>query len=270
MTPAALTVTGHTRVMFILADPVAHIVGTHVLNAAFAARGFDVVVVPLQVRPEDLPVALDMIRRTENVAGAGITIPHKIAAMPFVDTLTETARDVGAVNFIRREPDGGLSGTNVDGAGFIAGLAANGVQVEGLRVVQFGAGGVGRSIAYALARAGAAELHIANRDGNRAATLAAEVRVTVPDCKVRASGIKSLSGFDLVVNTTALGMAPQDPLPHDLTGLGRRAVVAEVVMRPARTRFLDRAEAIGCRTIPGLAMMEPQAALVADFMGFGP
>lgn len=265
-----MAITGRTAVMLILADPVAQIVGTHVLNRAFAEAGLDVAVVPLQVRPGDLAAALELIRRTPNVVGTGITIPHKIAATGLVDGLTEAARAVGAVNFIRRNADGSLTGTNVDGAGFLAGLVAEEVAPEGMRVAQIGAGGVGRAIAFALAGAGVAELHIVNRDAGKAAALAAAVRGAAPDCRVRAASLPGLSGFDLVVNATALGMRPGDPLPHNLTGLKRHAVAADVVMTPAVTPMLAAAARLGCKTVPGMAMMRPQAGLVARFFDLRP
>lgn len=255
--------------MFILADPVAHVIGSDVLNRDFAARGLDVAVSPLHVAPDGLATVVLAIRRMQNVAGFGCTIPHKRAVAALLDELTPEAQAVGAVNFVRRGAEGRLTGHNVDGAGFLRGLAGHGVDVAGRRVLVVGAGGVARAIACSVGRAGASELVIANRDGAKAAALAATVARVAPDCRVSAlapGAAATPEAFDLAINGTSLGMKPGDPLPFDPSRLTPDTVVAEVIMTPAVTPVMEQAAARGCRTVPGLAMLEPQAALVADFL----
>lgn len=264
-----MRITGRTRIMFILADPVDHVVGSDVLNRAFAARGVDVAVSPLHVAAEDLGGVVAAIRRMQNVAGFGCTIPHKVAALGLMDELTPEARAVGAVNFVRRERDGRLTGHNIDGAGFMAGVAAHGVEVRGRRVLLVGAGGVGRSIAFSLAWSGAAKLVIANRDAAKARALAEAVAQAAPACRTAAVGLAEMpspAGFDLAVNGTSAGMKDGDPLPFDPSQLTGRTTVAEVIMTPVETPILREALRRGCKIVPGLAMMEPQAGLVAAFL----
>ncbi len=262
LSPAPLLVTRKTRVMFILGDPISHVIGTSVLNTAWTRLGLDLVTVPLHVRPPDLSATLDLIRRTRNVAGSGITIPHKVAVVPLLDHLTEAARLTGAVNFLRRNDDGTLTGHNVDGAGFLAGLQAQGIDPAGNRVALAGAGGVARAIAFAIAGAGAASLTIRNRDTAKADALAAAISAWPG-----ANGCTVRSGDDpkatLRINGTSLGMRDGDPLPFPDSG---GEVAAEVVMTPALTPFLKAAQQAGARTVPGRAMMDPQAGLVARFL----
>lgn len=261
-----LRITGTTRVMFIMGDPIRHVVGTAVLNAAWGRLGRDLVTVPLHVTPERLADTLGMLRATPNVAGTGITIPHKIEALGLMDHLTEAARNVGAVNFVRRNTDGSLTGHNVDGAGFVAGLAEAGHDVRGRTVVLAGAGGVARAIAFAVAGAGAARLVIVNRSMDRAEALAQAVGdwPGAAGCTVVAGG--PIEAADLYINGTSLGMRDGDPLPFDLACLVPGAVVAEVVMTPAVTPLLAAAADRGCRVVPGRAMLDPQADLVAAFL----
>lgn len=258
-------ITGKTAVMLMLADPVSHIRGTALINASFGALGLDAVILPLHVAPADLKGTLLAVRRMQNVAGLGITIPHKVAAWSLVDDLTPEARRMGATNFIRRTPDGSLIGTNTDGAGFIAGLRTNGFDPQGKRAFLSGTGGVGRAIAFALAEAGVAALALTNRDMAKAEALATEIRRAAPACAVTLGG--QVAGMDLVVNGTSLGMHPGDALPLDLTGLSPRTTVAEVVVQPAMTSFLTEASVRGCQVIPGAEMLKPQPALVAAFFG---
>jgi shikimate dehydrogenase len=265
-----MRITGKTRIMFIVADAVDHIVGSDVLNRAFDDMKLDVAVSPLSIGSDDLAATLDLIRRIGNVAGFGVTIPHKIAAVGLVDELTDAARDIGAVNFVRRNGDGSLTGHNIDGEGFIAGLAAHGVETRGARILQIGAGGVGRAIAFALAGGGAGAIHLVNRNAAKGEELVAAIQARLPRARISSyASERDLpdGAFDLVVNATSLGMHEGDPLPVSLARAAPSSVVAEVIMKPASTPLLVEAERLGCRTVPGIAMMQPQPLLVARFLG---
>lgn len=265
-----MRITGRTRIMFILADAVDHIVGSHVLSESFERDGLDIAVSPLSVAPSDLEAMVGMIRKLGNVAGFGVTIPHKSVVARHLDAVTPEAEAIGAVNFVRRDDDGRLTGHNIDGEGFVAGLRASGVEPKGLRVLQVGAGGVGKAIAHGLAAEGARSIDLVNRDAARAASLGNAVTERFPGTVVRVSSeIADVreTDFDLVINATALGMRAGDALPVPEHFVVEGATVAEVVMRPAVTPLLELAAARRCRTIPGSAMMEPQPALVARFLG---
>jgi hypothetical protein len=128
-----MEITGTSKIMFVLADPVDHVRASAVLNAYFAEIGEDLATSPLAVRPRDLGTVVDAIRCMGNVVGFGVTIPHKVAIMPLLNEVTNRARMIGAVNFVRRSRDGWLVGDNLDAPGFLAGLDAHGCSVEGKR-----------------------------------------------------------------------------------------------------------------------------------------
>lgn len=265
-----MQITGKTAIVLMLADPVDHIRGTLLINDQFAALSLDAVIAPIHVHLGDLAQCLDAIRLMHNVRGLGISIPHKIAAVPFMDELSPSARRLGAVNFIRRNPEGTLAGTNTDGIGFVTGLAVNGVELEGKRALVVGVGGVGRAIAFALADEGVQELVLANRDAAKAGALAREIAELAPACRVRvveAHDPDALDGVDLLVNATSLGMRQGDPLPLSLDRLSRETVVAEVIVNPAMTPLLEAATARGCKVVGGAEMLKPQPRLVAEFFG---
>ena len=260
------SITGKTRILFILGAPVDHIVGSALLNQHFAARGIDAAVSPLHVEPEDLAETIACLRRLRNVAGFGVTIPHKIRVIGLLDEVGRRGRLVGAVNFVRRNSDGTLHGDNVDGLGFVGGLVRAGVEVRGARILQSGAGGAGRAIAFALAEAGAARLTIANRTQDRAEELAAAVRDAWPHCRAEA-GEADPGGCDIVVNTTSLGMKPGDAAPLDFTRIEPGCVAAEVIMTPAMTPFLEAAAGRGCRIVPGRELLLAQIQAASDLVG---
>ena len=261
-------VTGKTRILFILGDPVAHIIGSALLNEHFAGRGIDASVSPLHVAPQDLPALIGTLRALRNVAGFGVTIPHKIAVIDLLDSVGKRGRLVGAVNFVRRNADGTLHGDNVDGLGFVDGLLQAGATLRGARILQAGAGGAGRAIAFALAEAGAATLTIANRSPDKARALAIAVARAHPGCRVEA-GDGDPAACDIAVNATSLGMRESDPLPLAADRLSPAAVAAEVVMTPPVTPFLAAAAARGCRTVPGRAMLLAQLQAASDLVGLG-
>lgn len=107
-----MVITGKTSMVLMLADPVAHIRGTLVINKSFDDLGLDAAIVPIHVRPSDLASVLEAVRGMRNVVGMGITVPHKIAVIPHLDQIREVARRTGAVNFVRCGEDRRMTGTN--------------------------------------------------------------------------------------------------------------------------------------------------------------
>ncbi len=267
MQPRA-SISGRTAITVILAHPVAHVRTPQAMNAHFDALGCDGVMIPLQVLPEDLAQVVASLRRMRNLRGIVVTVPHKEAIAALCDDLTDTARQVGAVNVIRRDPDGRLTGGQFDGEGFVAGLREAGHEVAGRSVFMAGAGGAAAGLAFAFARHGAARLTIHNRTAAKAEALAARVRAAYPACDTRPGG-PDPSGHDIVANATSLGMREGDALPLDATRLAPPMLAAEVIMAPEVTPFLAEAARRGCATHGGKPMLAAQIALLAGFMGVG-
>lgn len=259
------SINGHTRLVVILAHPIGHVRTPGEINRHFAATGRDAVMVPVQVKPDDLRIVVDALRRVPNLAGIVVTVPHKEAIAALCDRLTDAARLVGAVNVIRREADATLTGGQFDGEGFVAGLLAAGHAVRGRRIWTVGAGGAAAGIGYAMLRHGVACLTIHNRTRARAEALVARLGAAMPGASVAAGGADP-GGHDIVVNATSLGLEPTDALPVAQELLTPAMVVAEVVMQPDRTAFLDAAAARGCVTHPGLPMLIEQIPIIASFV----
>ncbi|MFC6491294.1 shikimate dehydrogenase family protein, partial [Nitratireductor sp. GCM10026969] len=134
-------ITGRTRIYGILADPIHHVKTPQVMNALLRRHGVDGVLVPFHVAPGGLQDLLHGLRRTGNFGGFIATVPHKTAMLRLCDRVSSAAEMIGAVNCVRREADGSLSGTMLDGIGFIEGLRAAGVEPRGLSAYLAGAGG---------------------------------------------------------------------------------------------------------------------------------
>lgn len=247
---------GSTRLVGIVGHPVAQVKAPRELTRHLRGAGVDAVVLPFDVAPGDLAAFLAALALSPSVAGVVVTIPHKPAALGLAAEATRRASRTGAANVLTRRADGSWSADNVDGAGFLGGLRAGGVDPWGRRALVVGAGGVGSAIAIALADAGA-DVLLHDVDRTRAERLAERVPRSLvlpgPDP----------AGCDLAVNATPAGMRAGDPLPFDVSRLGPGAAVAEVVMEPAETPLLKRAASLGLRVFPGRLVLEHQLALLA-------
>jgi shikimate dehydrogenase len=265
---AAIAITGGTRLLALVADPVAQARSPAMANDVLDAWGRlgAFVLLPMRVPSGGLRDVVTAIRRIENFAGAIVSMPHKTAIVALLDELTAEATLVGAVNVVRRTDEGRLVGTVLDGEGFVAGLRAAGHEIAGARCLLAGAGGAASAIAFALARHGCAALTITNRTAAKATALAERVRAAFPHVAVDA-GPHAAGAFDVAVNATSLGMRGGEALPIAPAVVERCRIVAECVVAPERTPLLELAEARGRATHTGVPMLAAQMELMLRFMG---
>jgi shikimate dehydrogenase len=190
--------------------------------------------------------------RTLGIGGFAVTMPHKEAMADAVDDIDPAAKALRSVNTVVLRDDGSTFGASTDGGGFVDSLTDAGVAVEGRRVVVLGAGGAARSIIDALGRVGAADVAIVNR------TLANGAAAAVLSPVARVGTLDDLAEADLLVNSTAVGMA-DDAMPVDVARLRPGLVVADNVYHPLDTALLRAARAAGAATVDGLGMLVHQA-----------
>jgi len=259
-------ITGATELMVHIGDPIAHARAPLLINPLLADRSINAVLVPMHVAPDGLSSTLEGIRAMKNCLGGIITMPHKVAVARLADALSPEARALGACNVIRRENDGQLTGSMLDGEGFVSALTGAGLELEGKHAFMAGAGGVALGIAYALAKHGAGRISIYNRTQERAEALRQTVTSAFPGVEVDVLAEADPHGCDVAINATALGMTPGGPLPMRVDSLPSSAIAAEVVISEQPTAFLAAASERGCRTQPGLAMLEAQIELMIAFM----
>lgn len=193
-------------------------------------------------------------------SGLNVTHPFKQAILPCLDLLDAETETIGAVNTVVLK-DGGLTGHNTDCRGFADSFreSMGGCGLDA--VVQFGAGGAGAAVAYALMMLGAADLAIVDSEPGRAGQLASRLAARFAG-RVRAvpASYDGLGRADGIVNTTPVGMLkyPGTPFYPDL--LKPRQWVADIIYFPEETELLRRARARGCRTLSGAGMAVHQAA----------
>lgn len=232
------------------------------IEAAFAHHGMNWRYVNCEVPPDQLEAAVKGALAM-GWRGFNLSIPHKVAVIPLLDGLGESAEMMGAVNCVVIR-DGRMIGENTDGMGFLTSLRQV-VDPQGKRIVMFGAGGAARAIGVELALAGAAAITVVNRSAARGAPLVDLLnRKTATRCTLAIwqAGHRLPEATDIVVNATSVGLGNGDqPLDIATDSLTERMVVADVIVDPPDTRFLRDARARGCRVIDGLGMLINQGVI---------
>lgn len=253
--------------ILLFGDPVAHTVSPAMHNAALRHLGLPGRYEARRVARADLAAAVAELRGA-GYLGANVTIPHKEATARLVDTLSERAAAIGAVNTIVNE-GGALRGDNTDAPGLLAALEATlGMVPYGMRLLLLGAGGAARAAAVALLSGGPAGLAIYNRDGTRAEALAARMRERYGG-RVRAVGATAARAegaeADLIVNATSAGL---DGVSLPLDGLRPRpgAALYDMIYTPSPTPLMRELAAQGTTVADGLSMLVFQAA--ASFLAW--
>jgi len=245
-------ITGSTRIVGVIGDPVGHSRSPAMHNAAFDALELDWVYVAFPVRRGEGAAAARAVA-TLGLAGLNVTMPHKADAAAACDDLSSEAAALGAVNTVVNV-DGTLAGHSTDGDGFLRALDDEGIAVAGQRAVVVGAGGAGRAITHALGRAGAHVTVAARRpDAARSAASLA------PGGAAVALDELAVERFDVVVNATPIGM-DREPPPFDTALLHDGQFVFDTVY-PVETPLLREARARGVRAAGGLGMLVHQGAL---------
>ena len=262
----AMGISGKTRLFGLVGDPLTTAKSPELLNRLFALRNVDAVCVPLVVEADAVSAFAAGARTMKNLSGMLVTMPHKQTMLAFVDELDPTAREVGALNVIRCDDDGRWVGAMFDGLGCVLGMQWEGHHPANKSVLLVGAGGAGRAIAFAVASAGARTLTIFDIDQTRALDLAKSVAAAT-GCSTQV-GAPDPSGFEIVINATALGMQPNDALPVNPDRLAPGSIVIDIINALEPTPLCRAASQRGCRTQNGHAMHQGQAVHALRFLGF--
>ena len=262
----------------LLGDPVRHSISPAMHRAAFDVLRLDAEYTARRTAPDEV----EPIMRDADLAGGNVTLPHKLRAAEVLAQPSAAVRATGACNCWWRRPDGELAGDNTDVGGLDTALSRFGFQPRGARVLVLGAGGAARAAVHALLEGGASSVEVLNRTPARArqlrdralahATEAARPPEAAPSPEADhvAEAVRVVAAphagarYDLVLNSTSLGLAPGDPLPLDLdrSAVGARFGAAfDMVYAAGGTAWVRHARALGIRAMGGLDMLVGQAAL---------
>ena len=256
-----------TQLLLIIGHPIAQTLSPGIFNPAFAAAGVNMALVPLDVPPEQLPHALALVRHAPNIAGALLTVPHKLPAFAHIDQPSPRSRALGLVNILKRdESTGKLAGDAVDGEGFCAAVRGAGFHLQDATVLVIGCGGAGGASAWDALAAGAALVGLFDTAAPRAAqlhsALAAQFGEQRVQCVPQAAG-----DWDCVLNASPLGMKASDPLPAAPEGFAPRSLLVDATTPAQSSRWLSLGQARGHVTVSGRQFNAGQVLAMARFFG---
>ncbi|PSB10164.1 shikimate dehydrogenase [Pleurocapsa sp. CCALA 161] len=258
-------ITGKTKLLGIIGDPVEHSLSPIMHNAAIASLRLDYIYVPFPVKQGDLATILAGFNAF-NLVGFSITIPHKQAIIPLLTEISDDADNIGAVNTVWRTASG-WKGTNTDAEGFVAPLKAMSRDWSKTTPVILGNGGAARAVIAGLTNLGCQEIHIVGRDPNKLARFyqswSHSTKITSLLKIHHWDNLSSLiPAADLLVNTTPVGMSPHvdtSPVEESLIQkLKPNAIAYDLIYTPNPTQFLQLAQAQGAIAIDGLEMLVQQ------------
>lgn len=267
------TIAGTTDVYLIPGDPVEQVRAPEVFNLIFQKLGINAVLVPVHVPATDIEAFVRNAFLAKNVKGMFLAIPHKSLVMGLLSHCNDYGRVAGAVNGIKRNPNGELEGGLFDGKGFVASLDYFDIAYAQKRVLILGAGGGASAIAASLAIAGAsapAEIALYDPAPGKAQGVAAHIASSpyVKHAKVLATASNDPAGYDVVVNASPLGLQATDPLPCDVSRLQAGAAVVDILMKNQPTPFVQAVRARHLVAQPGFEMLIQQAPDYLDFFGY--
>ncbi|NEP00648.1 MAG: shikimate dehydrogenase [Symploca sp. SIO2E9] len=259
-------ITGTTKLLGVIGDPIEHSLSPVMHNAAIASLGVDYVYLPLPVKSENLAAAIAGFAAI-GLKGFNITIPHKQAIMPLLSEVSEVAKIVGAVNTVYPGLKG-WGGTNTDVEGFIAPLQAYQRDWSQTKAVILGYGGAARAVVVGCTQLGCTEIDVVGRNQAKLTqfqqswvdlTLGVKIHIhtweQLPELTPQA---------DFLINTTPVGMYPQveqSPLEAEIMqGLPQGAIAYDLIYTPNPTKFLRQAQQQGAIAIDGLEMLVQQGA----------
>lgn len=175
--------------------------------------------------------------------GLNVTIPYKKAVLPFLDELSEAAKEIGSVNTLVKRADGSIFGDNTDAYGFAETLRRSGIALSGKKALVLGNGGACPAVCHALKQYGAVPVIISRRGEDNYTNLDRH------------------ADAEIIVNTTPLGMYPNNgEQALDLACFKMLSAVYDLIYNPARTALLLQAEELGIPAFNGLFMLAAQAA----------
>jgi shikimate dehydrogenase len=264
-------ITGKTKLLGVIGDPIEHSLSPIMHNAAIAEMGLDYAYVPFAIAANTLETALSGFTGITNFQGFSVTIPHKQSIMPLLSEITDVAQAIGAVNTVWRTEQG-WSGTNTDVVGFLAPLQALAKPWDQTVAVILGNGGAARAVVAGCAQLGCAEIHVIGRDSQKVESFrqswsSSSIAHTL--CVHTWEALSELlPNADLLVNTTPIGMSPhgdRSPLTdQEADQIKQGSIAYDLIYVPNPTRFLQQANQLGGTTIDGLEMLVQQGAAALE------
>lgn len=236
------------------------------IEAAFRHHSLQYRYINMEVCSDSLADAIKGARAM-GYKGFNCSLPHKVAVIPHLDGLGQSAEIMGAVNCVVQRGDQ-LIGENTDGKGFLESLKSV-IEPKDKHLVILGAGGAARAIAVELGLAGAGKITIVNRNqqrGNELSQLLKNKLNVSTEFTPWDATFQIPETTDVLVNATSVGLYDGDAkIDINLETLNNTTVVADVIFNPPETWLIREARDRGCNTLDGLGMIVNQGVTSVEY-----
>lgn len=242
----------------LIGHPLGHSMSPFIHDRLFKLKGREVSYSLTDISPEDLNSKKEYLK--SEFVGYNITIPHKVAVIPFIDKMDTSALRYNSVNCVANTQEGSI-GYNTDCYGFLNSLKMNDISLDG-KVLLLGCGGVGRMMAIeSLLHGATLTIAIIEEARDMCNTLLTELNEKFPNVKVEVVLMSEITGsFDLVINSTPVGMFPKvDNCPLSDETISKCGAVFDAIYNPTETKLVQKFKAQGKKAVGGMAMLVLQA-----------
>ena len=244
----------------LLGYPLGHSFSRKFFTEKFAREGIDAEYINFEL--PSIEGYRDMLTSCPTLRGHNVTIPYKQQVIPYLDELSPEARAIGAVNVVKVDPDGRLTGYNSDVIGFVESLRPL-LRPHHVRALVLGTGGASRAIVYGLRhKLDFTDILLVSRKTSASPLGEGLVYATYSDITP-----DIINQYPVIINCTPCGMYPhtdESPnLPYE--AMTARNLLYDLVYNPETTQFMQRGAARGATVKNGLEMLLLQAKASWDF-----
>ena len=245
----------------VIGNPIEHSLSPKLHNHWIKENNIDAMYDKKQLSKNEIKGIINEVKN-EKINGINVTVPFKKSVIPFLDELTQLAKETQSVNTIFKK-DNKIVGDNTDVGGFKQSFEYINYNVKNKKVFILGAGGVVPSILKALEKLGAAKVYISNRTKEKAKNLENNYKTSL-DLETLDWG--QSPDFDIIINATSLGLKNNDKIELDYNKykpkfFGKKKLFYDVIYNPGKTNFLSKGKESGNETTNGKMMFICQAQL---------
>ena len=262
-------ITGHTRLLCLLGDPVSHSISPAMHNLSFETLNLDYVYLAFKTTIDEFENTVATLKQV-GARGFNCTMPCKRIASEKCDELSPAAKFMNSVNTVVIE-DGKLIGHNTDGVGYMRSVVDAGHDIIGKQMTLLGSGGASSAILAQAALDGLTNINLFARKGNSWNVIEKQVNQinAQTNCKVTLNELadetalkRSIADSAILVNGSSVGMAPNTDgcLIPDTSFFHPELIVSDVIYNPRKTKLLTLAESAGLATFNGMYMLLYQGA----------
>ena len=262
-------ITGHTRLICLLGDPVSHSISPAMHNLSFQTLGLDYVYMAFKSSVEEFDNTVNTLKQI-GARGFNCTMPCKRIAFERSDILSPAAKLMNSVNTVVIE-DGKLYGHNTDGVGYMRSVIDAGHDIIGKQMTLLGSGGASSAILTQAALDGVSKINVFARKGNSWNVIEKQVdqinaettcKVTLNELMDETTLRRSIAESAILVNGSSVGMAPNIDgcLIPDTSYFHPELIVSDVIYNPKQTKLLEMAKSAGLSTFNGMYMLLYQGA----------